>query len=651
MSRSKSSSTANLSLAKQGDNSRQSIGVIVEHLADDGDSVTMDSVDAKPKEAKSEVPAQAPNDAKPAAVAFTPATESVVTSVHRPSPGQINVVEVPPGAHLKLDFATTDAKFAVLDVDLVLLFPDGGKIILPGYAFTMVGPDSSEASFSDKAVTPHQLLAFVDDLHLLDDNSAPVLGASANQSAGKDQGEAKDQAKDEASEAAPPSPPPQPAAPSARYTGVADFDKPPEPPADRSLKKLPDDAIPTSSGSPPGSHHTTDVVTITTTTGSTGTTTTDPGTGGGTGNVSAAHLDIVLLGVSGDHVTTLPSGGVQILGAASEIPATTDPAFSVQQQMRTIVGTAHSDIIYAADPDRMPSGTTERLIDVRVTFPDAGMTAKTATITNLPAGFAINNAVQSGPNWIVTLDPGDPSHLQLDLRYVLPTAATQPDANGFLGSFNLNILFGATDAEGATHLYSGSQTFVIRDITSASDVTIASADGKSVIYGLNATPPGANISAGGGDDLVYAGPGHDVMDGGTGNNTLSYKYSNAGVTVDLSAGTGSGGYAEGDTFQNFTNIEGSQFADRLTGTAGNNTFLGSGGGDTIIGNGGVDTVDYSSSATGVSVNLTTGAGSGGLANGDTLIGISNLIGSATGNNTLIGNGGANVLIGGSGNDV
>src|SRR5450631_3160766 len=608
----------------------------------------MDVTDTKPNGAKTEALAQAPNDAKSTAVALAPAIESVVTSVHRPSPGAINVVEVPPGAHLKLDFATTDAKFAVLDVDLVLLFPDGAKIILPGYAFNLVGVDSADATFSDKTLTPQQLLASVDDLHLLNDNSSPILGTSANaqqnQNAGKDQGEAKDAAADDAA----PSPPPPPAAPSARYTGVADFDKPPEPPADRSLKKLPDDAIPASSGSPPGSHHTTDVVA---TAAPTGTTTTDPGIGGGTGNVSAAHLDVVLLGVSGDQATTLPSGGVQILGAASEIPATTDPAFSVQQQMRTIVGTAAADIIYADNPNRMPSGTTERLIDVRVTFPDAGVVAKTATITNLPAGYAINNGTQSGSNWIVALDPTDPSHLQLELRYVLPTAATHPDANGFLGSFNLNILFGATDGSGATRFYSGSQTFVIRDITDAADVTIASADGKSVIYALNATPPGANISAGGGDDLVYAGPGHDTLDGGAGNNTLSYKYSNDAVIVDLSAGTGSGGYAAGDTIQNFTNIEGSRFADRLTGTAGDNTFLGSGGGDTIIGNGGVDTVDYSSSTVGVHVNLTTGVGSGGLANGDTLIGISNLTGSATGNNTLIGNGGANVLIGGSGNDV
>ena len=177
-------------------------------------------------------------------------------------------------------------------------------------------------------------------------------------------------------------------------------------------------------------------------------------------------------------------------------------------------------------------------------------------------GFAINNGVQSGANWVVTLDPADPNHLQVELRYVLPTSATQPDGNGFLGSFNLNILFGAVDSGGATRLYSGSQTFVIRDVASDSDVYMVSADGKSTIIGLNVTPPGANISGGGGDDLIYAGPGHDILDGGTGNNTVSYKYSKEGVTVDLSAGTGLGGYAEGDVLQNFSNIEGSTHADR-----------------------------------------------------------------------------------------
>ncbi len=602
----------------------------------------MDNADTKPSGDKAAAPA-AP-DAKPAVVAAVTPADGVVTSVHRPAPGSINVVEVPPGAHLKFDFATTEAKFAVLDVDLVLLFPDGAKVILPGYAFNLVGSESSDTSFSDKTVSPQQLLAFVDDLHLLNDSNQPILGSSAQQQQQDD----KPQQDAKAAEDAPPSPPPQPAAPSAKFTGVADFDKPPDPPTDHSIKKPDDNAIPASSGSPP---HSSDAVAAPPPTGSTATTSTTADGNAGTGNVIAAHLDIKLLGVSGDVITTLPGGGEQILGAASNIPATTDPTFSVQQGMRTLVGTAQNDIIYAANPNTMPSGTTERLIDVTVTFPDAGVTAKTATITNLPAGYAIENGTQSGSNWVVALDPADPNHLQLQLEYVLPTSATHADANGFLGSFNLSILFGTVNAAGKSQFYSGTQTFVIRDVTTEADVTIGSSDGNSTIYALNAVPPGANISAGGGDDLVYAGPGADVIDGGTGTNTISYKYSNEGVTVDLSTGASSGGYAAGDTISNFTNIEGSAYADRLTGTAGDNIFYGSGGGDTFIGNGGVDTVDYSSSATGVSVNLTTGLGTAGMANGDTLIGISNLIGSATGNNVLIGNSGANVLTGGSGNDL
>ena len=73
----------------------------------------MDSAAARPNEVKSEVA----SDAKAATAALAPAIESIVTSVQRPAPGAINVVQVPPGAHLNLDFATTDAKFAVLDVD------------------------------------------------------------------------------------------------------------------------------------------------------------------------------------------------------------------------------------------------------------------------------------------------------------------------------------------------------------------------------------------------------------------------------------------------------------------------------------------------------------------------------------------------------
>ena len=113
----------------------------------------MDAPDIKPDNQSANAAAPAIKESKGATVALAPPTDAVVTSVHRPAPGSISVVEVPQGAQLKLNFASTEAKFAVLDVDLVLLFPDGAKVIFPGYAFNLVGPESSEAVFSDKVVS------------------------------------------------------------------------------------------------------------------------------------------------------------------------------------------------------------------------------------------------------------------------------------------------------------------------------------------------------------------------------------------------------------------------------------------------------------------------------------------------------------------
>ena len=89
--------------------------------------------------------------------------------------------------------------------------------------------------------------------------------------------------------------------------------------------------------------------------------------------------------------------------------------------------------------------------------------------------------------------------------------------------------------------------------------------------------------------------------------------------------------------------------DLLFGGSGNDTLDGGAGADALVGGPGTDTADYSSSAAGVTVNLLTGLGSGGDAQGDVLTGIENVIGSAQ-DDTLAGGGGANALAGGLGND-
>ena len=88
----------------------------------------------------------------------------------------------------------------------------------------------------------------------------------------------------------------------------------------------------------------------------------------------------------------------------------------------------------------------------------------------------------------------------------------------------------------------------------------------------------------------------------------------------------------------------------LTGTGGDDVLAGSSQDDVISGGGGHDLVDYSDDGAAHTINLLTGTGSGGDAEGDTYSSIEGAIG-GSGSDTLIGNGADNLLIGGLGNDI
>ena len=166
------------------------------------------------------------------------------------------------------------------------------------------------------------------------------------------------------------------------------------------------------------------------------------------------------------------------------------------------------------------------------------------------------------------------------------------------------------------------------------------------------------LSGTGGDDWLKGGGGADTLDGGEGNDTATYINYGSGVTVSLLAGEGWGGAAEGDTLTGVENLYGTEHADVLEGDAGANILHGDegddllkgwGGADRLIGDIGVDTAAYIDSAEGVTINLVNGTGSGGSAEGDTLSGIENVMGSRH-RDTLIGNTEDNELIGSDGND-
>ena len=216
---------------------------------------------------------------------------------------------------------------------------------------------------------------------------------------------------------------------------------------------------------------------------------------------------------------------------------------------------------------------------------------------------------------------------------------------------------------------------VILNLGAGDDTVIAPSIGKRVVANggdgadtittgsqnddINGGAGNDTLNGNGGNDLLIGGAGADTMDGGAGTDTASYAGSAAAVTVSLTSETGTGGDAQGDTLANIENLIGSAGNDTLTGSSGINSLSGAAGNDTLIGLAGADVLDggagndtasYAGSGAGVTVSLTSGAGTGGDAQGDTLTNIENLTGSSN-NDTLTGDASANILNGGAGDDI
>ena len=126
----------------------------------------------------------------------------------------------------------------------------------------------------------------------------------------------------------------------------------------------------------------------------------------------------------------------------------------------------------------------------------------------------------------------------------------------------------------------------------------------------------------------------DVIDGGEGDDTILGQLGDDSIL----------GGADNDS------ISGGEGDDTIDGEAGDDRLAGNEGADALTGGEGNDTADYTGSNDGVDVNLETGTGIGGDAQGDTLDGIENLIGSGE-DDTLTGDGGDNSIEGGEGNDI
>jgi len=197
------------------------------------------------------------------------------------------------------------------------------------------------------------------------------------------------------------------------------------------------------------------------------------------------------------------------------------------------------------------------------------------------------------------------------------------------------------------------------------DAVIAE-DGNDFLYGRGGND---QLFGDAGDDILNGGPGNDTINGGSradvvivddGVDTVDYSDSPSGVNVDLAAGTAQDGFSYVDTLISIENVTGSEFADYINGNASSNEMRGEGGDDYFYaanagddsydGGAGKNTVSYFGAPKAISVNLSSGVAHDGFGNQDTLLSISDVVGSIY-DDLLVGDGNGNYLFGSFGKDT
>ena len=158
--------------------------------------------------------------------------------------------------------------------------------------------------------------------------------------------------------------------------------------------------------------------------------------------------------------------------------------------------------------------------------------------------------------------------------------------------------------------------------------------GNDTITGTNQDdwnfPPGENggnnlYNLLGGNDWTWVGSGRDTINGGAGDDTISFieTHYNQGATatrgavINVKTGTIIDPWGSTDRFTSIERFEGSRFADQFIGGAGRDRFTGGRGADTINGGGDTDEArygnDYQRGATlGIIANLQTAVSSGNI---------------------------------------
>jgi len=212
-----------------------------------------------------------------------------------------------------------------------------------------------------------------------------------------------------------------------------------------------------------------------------------------------------------------------------------------------------------------------------------------------------------------------------------------------------------TDMSGGDTLdYSALTTGVTANLLAASvNKGVAGLDNVPGCDNVIGTAAVDSLTGDGGSNILQPGGGNDTVDGGAGDDAVDYSDATDGVTVDLNAGTSTGGSGT-DALSHIEDVNGSEAADDITGDDDNtNSLLGEGGNDSLAGGSGddgvsdyfdggagIDTANYGNNTLATTVDLgtlPTSTANGNAGEGDIIVGntIENAI-LGTGDDTFFG---------------
>jgi Ca2+-binding RTX toxin-like protein len=265
-----------------------------------------------------------------------------------------------------------------------------------------------------------------------------------------------------------------------------------------------------------------------------------------------------------------------------------DPGYKISITVHDATGDHVIDIISGSDGNDLISGSgylSGDDGDDAITGSAKGDVLKGGSGNDWLDGGAGGDVIDGGAGWDVNSHMSATSGVIIDL-----TTNINGGAAAGTKIFNVEVLQGSNHNDRLTGIDNGN----------GHGVQLYGEGGDDALTGKGG---GDYLFGGTGNDWLDGGAGGDNIDGGAGWDVNSHLSATSGVIIDLTTNL-NGGAAAGDTIVNIEVLQGSNFADSLTGIdngggngvqlygeGGNDTLLGKGGGDYLFGGTGSDWLD------------------------------------------------------------